>query len=131
MKRLYLIFGILLFVCALWIARAQAGHPIASAQFTESGMIRVVMNDGREFDVPDDMANRHRRQLAAWVAEGHSIAPADPVPLPARQELIRNDPDFPKPAEFMEAFLDCRFAGDCAAAQALRERLTALRLKYP
>lgn len=129
MKRLIFIHTLIL----LWAMAhpAVAGHPIASAQFTESGTIHVVLDDGRAFDVPDDRSNRHRQQLAEWVAEGNAIAPADPVPLPTREEKIRRDPEFPKPGEFMEAFIDCRFNGNCTAAQNLRNRLNTLRAKYP
>lgn len=118
-------------IFVLWAVTAWAAHPIASAQYTDSGMIHVTLDDGRELDVPDHMANRHRRQLAEWVTEGNTIAPADLPTALTRQQKIRRDPDFPKPTEFMEAFIDCRFASDCAAAQALRSRLNNLRIKYP
>ena len=126
MKRILCTFMLFLMAGTAW-----AGHPIASAQYTDSGMIHVTLADGRELDVPDDLANRHRRWVAQWVSAGNAITPADPpVPLTRRQK-IRRDPDFPKPAEFVEAFIDCRFNSDCTAAQTIRNRLSTLRAKYP
>ncbi|NIQ01603.1 MAG: hypothetical protein GWM98_15460 [Nitrospinaceae bacterium] len=66
-------FVLILIIC-LWGGTAWADHPIASAQFNQGGSIHVTMNDGRAFDVPDDMKNRHRRQIAEWEAEGNTIA---------------------------------------------------------
>ncbi len=129
MRKIYLTIILIM----LWaIAHpAVAGHPIASAQFTDSGMIRVTLDDGRVIDVPDNMANRHRRQVSEWIAAGNTITPADPPTPLTRQQRIRRDPDYPKPAEFMEAIIDCRFNSDCRAAQVLRQRLANLRIKYP
>lgn len=126
MKRL--IFT-LIFIC--WAATAWAAHPIASAQFNSGRSIHVTLDDGREIDVPDDMANRHRRMVAEWVDEGNTIAPADPPTPLTRKQKIRRDPEFPRPSEFFEAFIDCRFNSKCSAAQALRNRLNDLRVKYP
>ena len=110
---------------------ALASHPISSAQFTDAGRIHVTLDDGRMLDVPDNPANRHRRMITKWVGEGNTITPADPPPVLTRKERIRRDPDYPQPSEFTEAFIDCRFNSNCSAAQALRNRLNDLRVKYP
>lgn len=78
----------------LWAVTAWATHPITSAQFTESGMIRVTMDDGRVFDVPDDPANRHRSMVAEWVAEGNTITAYVAPPPPTDAERI--DAAFPQ-----------------------------------
>ena len=57
---------------------------IESAQYNEFGMI-VATIDGNVLSVPADMANRHRRMIAEWEAEGNTIAayvaPPPPVPV--------------------------------------------------
>ncbi len=114
----------------LW-ATAWAAQPITSAQFTQSGMIHVTLDDGRAFDVPDDMANRHRRALQKWVNRGNAIAPADPAPEPTRQEKIRRGPSYPSADEFMEAQIHCRYDSDCSALDALYSRIKLLERQYP
>ena len=52
---------------------------ITSAKYTEHGSILAVI-DGVEMTVPDDMANRHRAELAAWVKAGSTIEPYSPPP---------------------------------------------------
>ena len=61
---------------------------IESARYTASGEFCVTI-DGREMIVPDDMANRERQMLAAWVAEGNTIAPYEPPPEPLRPLTAR------------------------------------------
>jgi len=61
---------------------------IESARYTEYGGFCVTI-DGREMIVPDDMANRERQMLAAWVAEGNTIAPYEPPPEPLRPLTAR------------------------------------------
>ena len=56
---------------------------IESARYTEYGGFCVTI-DGREMIVPDDMANSDRQRLAAWVADGNTIAPYEPPPDPLR-----------------------------------------------
>lgn len=47
---------------------------IESATWNETGSaIKVVMDDGTEVWVPDDMANRHRVELDEWEKEGNVI----------------------------------------------------------
>ena len=50
--------------------------------YTESGMIRVILDgDEGESFVPDDMGNRHRQMIAEWEAAGNTIPPYEsPVP---------------------------------------------------
>jgi hypothetical protein len=56
---------------------------VSDARYTGSGTILALI-DGREVSIPDDMANRDRRDLAEWEAEGNVIAPyAPPAPTPA------------------------------------------------
>jgi len=131
MKRFFNIAILLFLVLTVLSGVAWADQPIASAQFTQSGMIHVILSNGQAFDISDNMANRHRRRVAEWIAQGNTIAPADP-PTPLTQEQkIRRDPDFPRPSVFIEAIIDCRFNSDCTAALALRNRLNDLRAKYP
>lgn len=52
---------------------------IESANHTADGSIAVVI-DGAAWTVPDDPANRHRAMLAAWEAEGNTIAPYEAPP---------------------------------------------------
>lgn len=54
---------------------------IESARYTEYGEFCVTI-DGREMIVPDDMENSDRQRLAAWVADGNTIAPYEPPPPP-------------------------------------------------
>ena len=49
---------------------------IQSAQYEEGGtVIKVTMDNGQEYGVPDDMDNTDRRGLAEWEAEGNTIEP--------------------------------------------------------
>ena len=61
---------------------------IESARYTAYGDFCVTI-DGREMIVPDDMANRERQMLAAWVADGNTIAPYEPPPEPLRPLTAR------------------------------------------
>ena len=110
---------------------AVAGPPIASAQFTGNGMIRVTLKDGTVMDVPGNRANADRRALQKWVARGNTIAPADPAPEPTRLEKIRRDPSYPSAPEFMEAQIHCRYDLDCSALDALSSRIKLLEDQYP
>lgn len=75
-------------IILLWAATAWAAHPITSAQFTDAGYIHVVLDDGRQFDVPDNPSNTHRQQVAEWVAEGNSIAVYVAPPPPTADQRI-------------------------------------------
>ncbi len=129
MRKIYL--AIILIVLWATAHPSWAAHPIASAQFTEGGYIRVTMNDGRTLIVPDDRANRHRRALQKWVNGGNAIAPADPAPEPTRLEKIRRDPSYPSAHEFIEAQIHCRYDLDCFALDALSSRIKRLENRYP
>lgn len=59
---------------------------IESARYVESGAIVAVI-DGVQMTVPDDMANRHRRLLAEWEADGNAIEP-HVVPPPTVYDLL-------------------------------------------
>lgn len=45
--------------------------------FVAEGLIEAVI-DGERMFVPDDMANRHRRMIAEWEAQGNTIPPFVP-----------------------------------------------------
>lgn len=45
--------------------------------YTDGGAIRVTIN-GEEMAVPDDMGNRHRREIAEWEDAGNTIPPYVP-----------------------------------------------------
>jgi len=51
--------------------------------YTKTGEIDATIG-GLRMTIPQDMANRHRRMIAEWEAEGNTIppyvAPPDPVP---------------------------------------------------
>jgi hypothetical protein len=54
---------------------------------TFPGQMRMIktMIDGREWFVPDDMQNRDRQDIEAWVEAGNQIAPAEsPETQPAK-----------------------------------------------
>lgn len=53
--------------------------------YTAGGAIRATF-DGVAIDVPDDMGNRHRRQIAEWEAEGNTI-PAYVAPAPTEADV--------------------------------------------
>ncbi len=48
----------------------------------------VTLDDGTELYVPDDLANRHRQELQAWIDAGNTLDPADPVPPPPTNDEI-------------------------------------------
>ncbi len=56
--------------------------------YAESGNILVVI-DGLEMTVPDDMGNRFRRDIAEWEAAGNTIPPYVPPPVPVPDEISR------------------------------------------
>lgn len=58
--------------------------------YTEGGSIKVTV-DGQLSFVPDDMANRHRRMIAEWEAEGNTIPPyvPPPEPEPSPEEVLK------------------------------------------
>lgn len=128
MKRfiLTLILTLILTSCA-W-----ADHPITSAKFNFGGnSIHVILDNGEEMDVPDDLDNRHRRQLEEWIDEGNIIASANPKPVKTRKELIQSDPLYPTPADFLDAMIECRLASKCAAITNMKVIIDGLKIKYP
>lgn len=52
--------------------------------YTEAGAVEITV-DGVRMTVPDDPANRHRRMIAEWEAQGNTIQPYVPPP-PTQQE---------------------------------------------
>ena len=76
---------------------------IENAQYLKDGSI-VILIDGQEMTVPDDMANRHRIMLADWEAEGNVIEPyVEPILTP--EELRAAMPD-KTPREFRDILTD-------------------------
>lgn len=68
---------------------------ITNAVYDSAGYI-VADIDGQTMTIPDDMANRERRKIAAWVAEGNVIAPYVPpaqTPDQIRQVLFAALPE--------------------------------------
>lgn len=55
---------------------------IENARYTENGSI-LALFDGVDMSVPNDMANRHRQELAEWEALGNII---EPVLVPTFEE---------------------------------------------
>ncbi len=54
---------------------------IASAKPAQEGTSFIVtLDDGTVLNVPDDGANRHRKELQAWLDDGNTLDPADPAP---------------------------------------------------
>lgn len=47
---------------------------IDSAKFTQYGNILLIM-DGQEYWVPDNLGNMHRQLIAQWEQDGHVIEP--------------------------------------------------------
>jgi hypothetical protein len=57
------------------------------AGFNEFGLIVVILDEQTLF-VPDDMSNRHRREIAEWEALGNVIPPyVPPEEIPAEVEV--------------------------------------------
>tara|TARA_Y100000780_G_scaffold230633_1_gene253270 strand:- start:131 stop:595 length:465 start_codon:yes stop_codon:yes gene_type:complete len=63
---------------------------IKNVCYTQSGSIQAIIDD-QELSIPDDMANRHRRMIADWEAEGNTISPyvaPEPVEVVGTPSLI-------------------------------------------
>jgi hypothetical protein len=56
--------------------------------YTQTGAIDATI-DGARLTIPDDMANRHRREIAEWEEAGNTIPPyvAPPAPVPPLPRL--------------------------------------------
>ena len=48
----------------------------------------VILDDGTELHVPDDLVNRHRQFLQEWLDDGNVLDPADPPPTPPTNDEI-------------------------------------------
>jgi hypothetical protein len=59
---------------------------VESAKFLESGDIQAVI-DGQTVFVPNNPANRMRQQISEWEAEGNTITPWTPPPLPVPESI--------------------------------------------
>lgn len=62
---------------------------IENANYTHDGSIIVII-DGNEMTVPNDMENRHRAMLADWEAAGNVIEPylePEPTPEELREQM--------------------------------------------
>lgn len=55
--------------------------------FTASGYIRYTDDEGRNWEVPNDPSNRHRRMIADWEAEGNIIPAYEPT-TPTLPDLL-------------------------------------------
>lgn len=61
---------------------------ITDAKYTDHSDILAVIN-GQEVLVPDDMANRHRAEIARWEAAGNKIAAYEPPPPPPATKVSK------------------------------------------
>ncbi len=62
---------------------------IISAKPNQAGTgFIVILDDGTELHVPDDMVNRHRRLLQVWLDAGNTLDPADPPPPPPTNDQL-------------------------------------------
>ena len=65
---------------------------IASAKPAQDGIGFVVtLDDGTALNVPDDLANRRRQELQAWLHDGNALDPADPAPPPPTLDEIYDE----------------------------------------
>jgi hypothetical protein len=104
---------------------------IENPVYTAHGAILVTI-DGAICTVPDDMANRDRRKLAAWEAEGGVIAPY----VPREPEPTPPDPVAGKLAELEAAIAALKTAGIITdamieAARAAPSKAAGLRAGMP
>ncbi len=53
----------------------------------ETGFVVTLLSGGVQ-SVPNDMSNRHRVMLQAWLDEGNTLDPADPLPAPPTDEEV-------------------------------------------
>lgn len=64
---------------------------IASARYTETGLVEAII-DGARVVIPQDPENRHWQILQQWIADGGEIDPYEPpapVPEPDPVEKLR------------------------------------------
>ena len=62
---------------------------ITSAKPNQIGTVfTVTLDDGTVYSVPNNMTNRHRVMLQAWLDDGNTLDPADPPPAPPTNEQI-------------------------------------------
>ena len=74
---------------------------IDSIQLGKDGTMQVLLADSQMLFVPDDMANRHRRKVQAWIDAGNTPTPySGPSALEVwKQEMAASDALIPRWAE--------------------------------
>tara|TARA_R110000824_G_scaffold382204_1_gene575333 strand:+ start:101 stop:415 length:315 start_codon:yes stop_codon:yes gene_type:complete len=99
---------------------------ITSVEFQEDGSYlvnkNVDENDDEQFSVPDDMGNRHRRKVQAWIDAGNTPTPYS-APVKTWEE--NRQENYPTIAELTIALYD---TDDKAA---IEKRRSDVKAKYP
>ena len=95
---------------------------IDSIQLGKDGTMQVLLADSQMLFVPDDMANRHRRKLQAWIDAGNTPTPYS-APVKTWEENRQDE--YPTIAELTIALYD---TDDKAA---LEKRRSDVKAKYP
>ena len=97
---------------------------IRTVGIQEDGSFLVNKNadaDG-QFSVPNDMANRHRRKVQAWIDAGNTPTPYS---APVKTWLENRQENYPKIEELVVALYD---TDDKAA---IEKRRSDVKAKYP
>ena len=95
---------------------------IQSIQLSKDGTMQVSFADGTGMSVPDDMANRHRRKVQAWIDAGNTPTPYS-APVKTWEENRQDE--YPTIAELTIALYD---TDDKAA---IEKRRSDVKAKYP
>jgi len=100
---------------------------ITSVEFQEDGSYLVNKNadansDG-QFNVPDDMSNRHRRKVQAWIDAGNTPTP---YVAPVKTWLENRQEEYAKLNQFEMQFDDQR-----DSTTTWVDAVNAIKVKYP
>jgi len=100
---------------------------ITSVEFQEDGSYLVNKNadansDG-QFNVPDDMSNRHRRKVQAWIDAGNTPTP---YVAPVKTWLENRQEEYAKLNQFEMQFDDQR-----DSTSTWVDAVNAIKVKYP
>ncbi len=75
-------------VLVFLLIATPAWADVQSAKYLESGDIEITMDSGKVMMVPDDMKNRHRRDLQTWVDEGGVVTAYVPSDADLIQRIV-------------------------------------------
>ena len=100
---------------------------ITSVEFQEDGSYLVNKNadansDG-QFNVPDDMSNRHRRKVQTWIDAGNTPTP---YVAPVKTWLENRQEEYAKLNQFEMQFDDQR-----DSTTTWVDAVNAIKVKYP